>query len=61
MKSKHLPHDGPLPNDKTAFIDAIKALQDEGIPFTRPPLHQVKGGPWNVYPARGPIFHDGCE
>lgn len=61
MKSQPLSHDSPLPNDKAAMIYAITALQEAGIQFMRPTLHQLKIGPWNFYPIRGTIFHDGCE
>ena len=61
MKSSSFPNDGPLPNDKAAMVDAIKALQDAGIRFERPTIHQLKVDSWNFYPARGTIFRDGAE
>lgn len=44
--------------DGPAMRDAIDALNEAGIRFTRQTEHHLKIGAWNYYPARGTLFRD---
>lgn len=47
------------PNDTDEMRQAIEALSDEGVLFTRPTDYQLKVSDISFYPGTGSIFRDG--
>lgn len=41
--------------------NALQLIADAGIPAQQCTPHHIKYGPWNFYPKRGIIHHDGSD
>jgi hypothetical protein len=46
------------PDDSEEMTNAIAWLVAQGLPVRRVSIHQVKVGPWNLYPDRGSFNRD---
>ena len=59
MKRPPIYNPDPLPTDNDAMRNAIEALIELGVKFSRPGSHHLKVGPLNFYPNTGRIYQDG--
>lgn len=59
MHNKQFRNPLPLPDDEAKMLQAINALHDAGVRFTRPTKYQLKIGDQSFYPNKGTIFRDG--